>query len=126
MSGNGVTAAEPKFYSGSHLAARCLDSRYPNPRHGLLDFLRVNPPIHQALAADILQHLSGSVGIVEANRLAGIPAEVEFSGITLQVLLADAVKRAIQTSLEATRNTTFRVKPFPAAPASTWHCAGHP
>ena len=63
-------------------------------------FLRVNPPIGETLAADALKRSGSTVGVVEAERLARVPAEVELSRVALKVLLADAVEGAIEPALE--------------------------
>ena len=62
--------------------------------------LRVKPPIHQALATDVAQDVRGTVGVVEAERLAGVPAKIELRRVALEVLFADAVERAVEAALE--------------------------
>ena len=62
--------------------------------------LRVNPPIGEALAADILQCHSSALGIVKSEGLARILTEVKFVYVALKVGFADAVERASQTTFE--------------------------
>jgi hypothetical protein len=56
-------------------------------------FLRccVNPPICEALAADLLKHRSGALLIVNAERLTVVVTEVELVNVALQMLLAHAL-----------------------------------
>jgi hypothetical protein len=49
---------------------------------------------------DALQRSGGALHVVEAERLARVPAEVELDALALQVLLADRVERAGQAELE--------------------------
>src|SRR5687768_8413658 len=62
--------------------------------------LAVSPPISQTLARDVLQRNVSALHIVHAQRDAVVPAEVELVDVALQVLLANVVERANQSSLQ--------------------------
>ena len=55
--------------------------------------------VGQALAFDALQDSSGALHVVDAKGDAMIPAEVEFGGVALQMLLAHAVEGADKAAL---------------------------
>gem|GEM_PF-5387169 len=85
--------------------------RFPIGCAGMLlaPYLRVNPPIGKALAADVLQCMRRTVCVAEAEGLARIPAKVELGRVALQVLLADAMEGAIQATLEHREGRLHRI-----------------
>lgn len=62
--------------------------------------LRVKPPIGQALAADVLQRVSRTIGVGEAELGASVPTEVKLSHVALKMLFANMMERADQTALQ--------------------------
>ena len=63
-------------------------------------FLRVNPPIRQTLAAEVLQRHGGALRIIKPESLTRVPAEVELGHVALEVGFADTVECASQAALE--------------------------
>lgn len=54
----------------------------------------------EALPADVLERHCGAVNVIEAELRAGIPAEVKFGHVALQMLFANVMEGADQTALE--------------------------
>jgi len=56
--------------------------------------------VGQALAFDAAQDSSGALHVVDAQLDAVVPAKVELDAVALKVLLAHAVERAMQATLQ--------------------------
>lgn len=69
----------------------------------------VSPPIREALSSDALERNIGTHRIVDAKFDAVVLAEIEFSQIALQVLLAAALIRADHAALEDREEAFERV-----------------
>ena len=80
---------------------------------GFLDFVRYL--VHETLPADALERGGGAVGVIEAEGLARIPAEIELGRVALKVLLADAVEGAVEAALEDRKGRLDRVGRYVAA-----------
>jgi len=55
----------------------------------------VSPPIGEALATDALKDRLGAHRVIDAKGLTLVVPEIKLRQITLQVLLADVVERAV-------------------------------
>ena len=98
---------------------------------GFPDFVALNlASVGKTLAFDVHQHGSSALHVVDAKSDAVVPAEIEFGRVALQMLLADAVERAIQAALEDDEDdsTVFDVmspREYSPAPCITTPCSAN-